>query len=60
MNRDERLHVRIQGSIKRLAEKRAEALGFSLSEYVRYLIVIQPPETTVGGRDEKKDKKDRS
>lgn len=40
MLRDERLHVRLAKSVKRLAEKRAEALGFSLSEYVRYLIIL--------------------
>jgi antitoxin component of RelBE/YafQ-DinJ toxin-antitoxin module len=38
MLRDARLHIRISRVIKRMAEKRAEALGFSLSEYIRHLI----------------------
>jgi antitoxin component of RelBE/YafQ-DinJ toxin-antitoxin module len=38
MIRDARLHIRISKSVKRQAEKKAEALGFSLSEYIRHLI----------------------
>jgi hypothetical protein len=40
MLRDTRLHIRLPRSIKRMAEKRAKVLGFSLSEYIRLLIIM--------------------
>jgi len=40
MLRDDRLHIRISRSIKKMAERRAKAHGFSLSEYIRLLIIM--------------------
>ena len=40
MFRNDRLYVRINKSLKRMADKRAKALGYDLSEYIRYIIIL--------------------
>ena len=40
MTCDDRLYLRLNRSTKREAEKRAKALGYTLSQYIRYVIIL--------------------